>query len=152
MTQPLHYLAVDATLHYMGSAPLKPEDREAVAGILRAVQPGILQLFCVQLQAMFTPQAPRPLLPVQVEQAVQNAVIAAHGGMLAAMINQEAIRRSPDVMAFTQAAQFFQSHYAAQQQTMTATAATPTEAAIPAAANSDQPGTAPIAHAGTGAA
>lgn len=145
MTQPLHYLAVDATLHYMGSAPLKPEDREAVANILRVVQPGILQLFCVQLQAMFTPQAPRPLLPVQVEQAVQNAVIAAHGGMLAAMVNQEAIRRSQDVLAFTQAAQFFQGHYAAQQQTAIAAATT-------AAANSDQPAADAVVQTGTNAA
>lgn len=122
MTQPLHYLAVDAALHYMGSAPLAPEARETVAGILRTVQPGILQLFCVQLQAMFAPQAPRPLLPAQVEQAVQNAVIAAHGGMWAAMVNQDAIRRSPDVVAFTQAAQFFQQHYATQQQTAVAVA------------------------------
>lgn len=149
MTQPLHYLAVDATLHYMGSAPLQPEARETVAGILRAVQPGILQNFCVQLQAMFTPQAPHPLLPAQVEQAVQNAVIAAHGGMLAAMVNQEAIRRSPDVIAFTKAAQFFQRHYAAQQQ---AVAAAPTATTVTEAANSDQPASGSAAQADAGAA
>ncbi len=147
MSQPLNYLAVDATLYYMGSAPLKPEDRETVAGILRVVQPGILQQFCVQLQAMATAQAPLPLQPAQVELAVQNAVIAAHGGMLAAMVNQEAIRRSPDVAAFTQAAQFFQSHYAAQQQTAMAAAS-----ATAKPANSDQPGAGAATQAGAGAA
>ena len=150
MSQPLNYLAVDATLYYMGSAPLKPEDREMVAGILRAVQPGILQNFCIQLQAMSAPQAPLPLRPAQIEQAVQNAVIAAHGGMLAAMVNQEAIRRSQDVLAFTQAAQFFQSHYAAQQPTaMAAAAPVPTTTA---AANSDQPTATPSTASSAGTA